>query len=393
MLPRLGKVGYNFGMIHRDLIAAHESRAEGPLRALLHRGSNWLYCTVAPDGLITASGGGALATLALPVDGVGQRLEQLFSEVPTVATLLARALAGEHLASGQWHLGGRIFEVQLGPQQDSPDGAICGATLLGNDVTSWVKAAAAARWTETVLAHVSQGAPIVISVYDKNGVFVSHTGRAITKLGLQPNQLQGQSVFEAFKGADEALRMITEALQGNANSNTQDLGATIWDNWFSPIKDADQNIIGALSISTDVTDRERAHAAVREQLHQLKVQSHALREMAAPIIQIWKGVLVVPVIGQLDSERVSLITAALLDSIVQTRAHAAILDLTAVAQVDTSTADHLVRIIRAVSLLGARGLISGIAPAVAQTIVSMGVDLSQITTLASLHEALRLFIK
>jgi rsbT co-antagonist protein RsbR len=187
--------------------------------------------------------------------------------------------------------------------------------------------------------------------------------------------------------------MIREALLGNANSNTQDLGATVWDNWFSPIKDPDHNIIGALSISTDVTDRERAHAAVREQLHQLELQSHALREMAAPIIQIWKGVLVVPVVGQLSSERVGLITAALLDSIVQTRAHAAILDLTAVAQVDTSTADHLVRILRAVSLLGARGLISGIAPAVAQTIVSMGVDLSQITTLASLHEALRLFIK
>lgn len=393
MLPRLGEVEYNLGMLHRDLIAAPESSVERPLRALLEHGPNWLYCTVALDGVITASGGGALASLALPGDGVGQQLEQLFSEVPTVTTLLSRALAGEQVAAGQWRLGGRIFEVQLGPQQDSPDAVVCGATLLGNDITAWAQTAAAARWTETVLSHVAQGAPIVISVYDKEGVFISHTGRAITKLGLQPNQLQGQSVFEAFKGADEALRMIREALQGNANSNTQNLGATIWDNWFSPIKDADQNIIGALSISTDVTDRDRAHAAVREQLHQLEVQSHALREMAAPIIQIWKGVLVVPVIGQLGSERVSLITAALLDSIVQTRAHAAILDLTAVAQVDTSTADHLVRIIRAVSLLGARGLISGIAPAVAQTIVSMGVDLSRITTLASLHEALRLFIK
>ena len=55
---------------------------------------------------------------------------------------------------------------------------------------------------------------------------------------------------------------MTQALQGSANSNTQDLGTTIWDNWFSPIKDADQNIIGALSISTDVTDRAAESTAV-----------------------------------------------------------------------------------------------------------------------------------
>jgi hypothetical protein len=71
MLPRLGEVEYNFGMLHRDLIAAPESSIEPPLRALLEHGPNWLYFTVALDGVITASGGGALATLALPGDGVG----------------------------------------------------------------------------------------------------------------------------------------------------------------------------------------------------------------------------------------------------------------------------------------------------------------------------------
>jgi len=110
---------------------------------------------------------------------------------------------------------------------------------------------------------------------------------------------------------------------------------------------------------------------------------------SVPIVQVWDGVLTVPLMGSLDGQRATEMMERLLAEIVRARARYAILDLTAVAVVDTSTADHLVRIVRAIELLGARAIIAGISPAVAQTMVSLGVDLTRLTTLRNLQEALK----
>ena len=351
------------------------------------------YFLVNMDGIIVAGAGGALTSLGLsPAGGLGQPLSAVFREVPDVAALLASALAGEPQATGPWRQGGRVFDTHLTAIRAPQDGAVLGAALLGHDVTAMAETAAAGKWSQGVLDHVAKGAPIVITVYNKEGIITTHMGKGVEKLGLRQNQIVGQSVFDAFAGADDALRWIREALSGKESTNTQDLGATIWDNWFGPIQDEEQRIIGALSISTDVTERERVYLELRERLHRIEEQERAIREMAAPILQVWQGILVVPVVGQLTNERVEIITTLLLDAIVKTRARAAILDLTAVTEVDSATADHLLRILRAVALLGARGLLSGIAPAVAQTIVAMGINLSEITTVASSHDALRLLM-
>jgi rsbT co-antagonist protein RsbR len=363
------------------------------LQQMLSSSPRSFYCLMNTDGVVVASAGGALTSLGLsPTSGLGQPLSAVFPEVPEVAAQLASALAGEPQVTGLWRHGGRVFDTHLAAARGPQGGDVLGAVLIGHDVTAMAEAAAAGRWSEGVLNHVAKGAPVVISVYNKEGVFTTHIGKGLEKLGLQQNQLAGQSVFDAFAGADEALTRIRGALSGQESTNTQDLGGTIWDNWFSPIRDEEQKIIGALSISTDVTARERARLALRERLSRIEEQDRTIREMAAPILQVWQGILVVPVVGQLTSERVELITTMLLDAIVKTRARAAILDLTAVTQVDSATADHLLRILRAVTLLGARGLLSGIAPAVAQTVVAMGINLSEITTVASLHDALRLLM-
>lgn len=236
---------------------------------------------------------------------------------------------------------------------------------------------------------VARGAPVVISAYDLEGKFLLQIGKGLEKLGLRPNQLVGVSVREAFKGADDALARIEAAMRGEASENTQDLGTTTWDNWFSPLRDASGAIIGAVSISTDVTARERARADLEQRIEIIEAQTQAIRTMAAPIIQVWQDVLVMPVVGDLDADRAAQMMERLLGALTASRARHAILDLTGVEAIDSGTADQLLRILGAVALLGVQSLVSGIRPAVAQTLVALGVDLSRVTTFATLHDALR----
>lgn len=236
---------------------------------------------------------------------------------------------------------------------------------------------------------VARGAPIVVSAYDLSGTILLHIGRGLEKLGLEQNQLRGASVFEAFKGADDALARIRAAMRGETSQNTQDLGNSIWDNWFGPLRDGSGAIIGAFSISTDVTEREQARAELERRIAIIEAQTQAIRSMAAPIIQVWQDVLVMPVVGDLDAERAAEMMERLLSALTASRARHAILDLTGVESIDSRTADQLLRILGAVALLGVQGLISGIRPAVAEALVALGVDLTRVTTVATLHDALR----
>lgn len=260
---------------------------------------------------------------------------------------------------------------------------------VARDVTDREQAIERLREQELLLRQVASGAPIVISLYDREGVLTAHMGAGLKKLGLVENQLRGVSVFEAFKGADEALVNIRRALAGEEGRNTQDLGGTIWDNWFGPSFNERGEQIGAISVSTDVTERERSQQALAERLRIIEDQHRAIRSLIAPIIEVWQGVLVVPVVGQLDPGRTSALLERLLEAVAQRGARYAILDLTAVEVIDTATAQLLHRVVTALRLLGTEGLISGIRPSVAQALVGLGVDLAQVNTVASLHAALR----
>ena len=135
-------------------------------------------------------------------------------------------------------------------------------------------------------------------------------------------------------------------------------------------------------------ERDRSVQELEEKLDIIARQQAAIQALSTPIIQIWDGVLAVPVVGAVDGERASRMMEKLLETIIQTKSRHAILDVTGVETVDADTADNFVRLIRGVQLLGAQGIISGIGPLVAQTIVDLGVDLTGIPTHANLKEAL-----
>lgn len=113
-----------------------------------------------------------------------------------------------------------------------------------------------------------------------------------------------------------------------------------------------------------------------------------LMEVATPMIKLWEGIVAVPLIGTLDSARSQVVMETLLNSIVEQQARFAILDITGVPTVDTLVAQHLMKTVAAARLMGAECIVSGIRPAIAQTIVHLGIDLSSVLTRSSLADAL-----
>jgi rsbT co-antagonist protein RsbR len=118
-------------------------------------------------------------------------------------------------------------------------------------------------------------------------------------------------------------------------------------------------------------------------------QTSEITEISTPVIQVWTGILALPIIGTLDSARTQVVMESLLLKIVETESTIAILDISGVPAVDSLVAQHLIKTVAATRLMGAECIISGIRPEIAQTIVHLGIDLSNINTKSSLAHALR----
>ena len=122
-------------------------------------------------------------------------------------------------------------------------------------------------------------------------------------------------------------------------------------------------------------------------------QQEEMLELSTPVVKLWDGVLALPMIGTLDSARTQVVMESLLQRIVDTGSEIAIIDITGVPTVDTLVAQHLLKTVTAIRLMGADCIISGVRPQIAQTIVHLGVDLQGVTTKANLADALALALK
>jgi rsbT co-antagonist protein RsbR len=136
--------------------------------------------------------------------------------------------------------------------------------------------------------------------------------------------------------------------------------------------------------TTDIFQKSREEVIVRQQ--------QALAELSTPVVRLWKGVLALPLIGTLDSERTQVVMENLLRSLVETGAEIAIIDITGVPTVDTQVAQHLLKTISAARLMGADCIISGIRPQIAQTMVHLGVELNVVSK-ATLADAFALALE
>src|SRR5690349_1295618 len=118
-------------------------------------------------------------------------------------------------------------------------------------------------------------------------------------------------------------------------------------------------------------------------------QTDEISEISTPVIRVWDGILALPIIGTLDSARTQIVMESLLQEIVESGSSIAILDISGVPAVDSLVAQHLIKTVAATRLMGAECIISGIRPEIAQTVVHLGIDLSQIITKSTLASALK----
>jgi PAS domain S-box-containing protein len=163
-------------------------------------------------------------------------------------------------------------------------------------------------------------------------------------------------------------------------------GQAVWDK----VTGKAARIVGALS---DLSALKRTEAELRGQIETIRRQQEAIRVLSVPIVEVWDGVLTVPVVGAFDRERAEEMMRTLLAAVSNARCRYVIIDVTGVASMDAAIAEHAIRIARAVQLLGATSIVVGIQPEVAMAIVSLGIDLSSIMTLANLREALVLCMR
>ncbi len=189
--------------------------------------------------------------------------------------------------------------------------------------------------------------------------------------------LQGFSSSETASFLFSLKKPIFELLQRNLASADEAFAAANWAT--SALLDE----LGLYSV--------QAFQKTREDI--IERQQQEMLELSTPVVKLWDGILALPMIGTLDSARTQIVMESLLQRIVETGSELAIIDITGVPTVDTLVAQHLLKTVTAIRLMGADCIVSGVRPQIAQTIVHLGVDLQGVITKATLADALSLALK
>lgn len=148
---------------------------------------------------------------------------------------------------------------------------------------------------------------------------------------------------------------------------------------YNPIFDLNGKPIKILKIATDITEQKRLES------ERIK-QAELIMEMSTPVMQLWDGILMLPIVGLVDSKRVQLIMETVLQRIIDTQAKVVILDIQGVPNVDSAVANHLIKITKASRLMGCVCIITGISPEISQSLVNLGIELTDILTQSTLKD-------
>lgn len=200
--------------------------------------------------------------------------------------------------------------------------------------------------------------------------------------------LSEDELDEIRESVADALLVLANVAQGDCSTQLDvDLhGSNPLSFLFSSINDL---IFG---LGTEQEQSQAFRRELQEKLETVEQQRSAIRSLSTPIIEVWRGVLCLPVVGVMDTARSAEMTSALLQTIVEKGTQYAIIDITGIDVMDTRTVDHFIRMAKAIRLLGAECALTGLNPHIAQTIVHMGLDLSDIVTHRSLRDALQRYV-
>ncbi len=200
-----------------------------------------------------------------------------------------------------------------------------------------------------------------------------------------------------YDGAEAYARRIAERGVLGAMSTEQILGGllTLRDVYGRSLFEKHQHDMPGLASALDVYEPVAnkilsivALAFIGEREKVVRLQQEAIRELSTPALQVCEGLLILPIIGVLDSVRARQLTEQLLRAIRTNRAKVVVIDVTGVPAVDSKVANHLLQTVDACRLMGAKVIVTGLAPEIAQTLVTIGVDLSRLTTMSDLQSGM-----
>lgn len=253
------------------------------------------------------------------------------------------------------------------------------------------------EWIKEQMAIVSRHGVIKESeLRDQTAQFLRLMQETIQKTDVEDFSAPGWDPMKDMLGGISRSR----ALQGFSPSETATFVMSLKRPLFEQLKQEFGNdaksIYNESWVATELLEKlalfttEMYQKAREEVIHR---QQQDLLELSTPVVKLWEGILVLPMIGTLDSARTQVVMESLLQRIVETGSDVAIIDITGVPTVDTLVAQHLLKTVTAARLMGADCIISGIRPQIAQTIVHLGVALGDVTTKANISDAFGLALK
>jgi rsbT co-antagonist protein RsbR len=215
----------------------------------------------------------------------------------------------------------------------------------------------------------SEGGEFETPAFDEMRVFLNEISRARAVKGYTP--LENATYILSLRNT--LLPLLAEELEGNADDLVREM------QYFTTLLDK----MGLVMVENYIRSREEI----------IRQQREDMMELSTPVIKVWDKILTLPIIGTLDSRRAQLMMESLLQKIVETSSVIAILDITGVKTMDTLVANHLIKTVTAARLMGARCILTGVSPAIAQTMVQLGIDLTQITTRAQMADGIKLALE
>jgi len=351
-------------------------------------------------GVVTLSEGRALRSFGLaPGEIVGRSVFDVYRDDPVIVANAKRALAGEEfvciLESGDTKL-----ENRYSPIRDA-SGEIVGVAGISTDVTERVATQQALEQQTAVLREQTELLDLAhdaIMVRRLDGTITYWNRGAERMYGTSKQAAVGSSSHSLLKTvfpkpSEEIERcLLRDGYWEGELTHTRAGGDSVIvaTRWVLK-RDAGGVPTSVLEINTDITARKQAEAEeehARRQDEIIRAQALAIAELSTPLIPISDEILVMPLIGLMDSMRAKQVMESLLKGLSTSRGKFVIVDITGVSVVDTQVASVLVRAAHAVRLLGAEVILTGIRPEIAQTLVTIGADLGSITTRGTLQSGI-----
>jgi rsbT co-antagonist protein RsbR len=203
-----------------------------------------------------------------------------------------------------------------------------------------------------------------------------------------PRNAPGQFEDEVYDRVADILMILSEVSVGEYGGR---LSLELPDSHpFGALNRGINEMVGALAQTQ--AQAQAYQRDLEEKIATIERQRAAIRELSTPIIEVWDGILCLPVVGVLDTSRSVEMTESLMRSILENKARCVIIDITGIDVMDTRTADHFIRMAKALRHLGTYCYLTGIKPVIAQTIVDMGIDMSDVATRRNLRDALQEYV-